>query len=112
MIPSQLWLNFWAFVFACFILVAVLVVSCFVLPGMPPDTRHFWMLIVAVQALAVVLLFIGSVANFSWGILRGWPIYMLVAGFLLTGLLLPFSIRAIVLWRRQQAYWKGERPTP
>ncbi|MBI1178445.1 hypothetical protein GC207_13505 [bacterium] len=68
-----------------------------VLPGAPIEKRGFWHLLIVLEAISIVLIAGGGIANFANGRLTGWPTGTMIFAYSISVWLLPFGIWGIVI---------------
>lgn len=78
------------------LLVSALSAFFIVLPGAPTEKRGFWHLFMAIQAIMIVLIAGGGIANFAKGRLAGWPTGVMIFAYCISFWLLPLGIWGIV----------------
>ena len=67
-----------------------------VLPGIPTDRRGFWYFLIALEAIMILMLGGGGIANFAKGRLAAWPTGVMIAGYCISVWLLPLAIWGVV----------------
>ena len=89
---SHIAFNIVALLIAGLCVVTLLSALFVVMPGVPPDKRGFWYFLISLEAILIVTLGGGGVANFAKGRLAPWPTGTMIAGYCITIWLLPLAI--------------------
>jgi hypothetical protein len=79
------------------LLVSALSAFFIVMPGVPIEKRGFWHFLIALEAIMIVLIGGGGIANFAKGRLAGWPTGTMIFAYCISVWLLPFGIWGIVV---------------
>jgi hypothetical protein len=85
-------------------LVSILSIMFVVMPGFLPEKRGWWRFLMAYETVLITTIGGGAMANFAKGRLSGWPTGFMVAGYFMSGWLIPLAIWGIIALRAEQKH--------
>ncbi len=77
-------------------LVSLLSAVFIVLPGVPIDKRGFWYFLISLEAIVVIMLGGGGIANFAKGRFSPWPTGVMIGAYCISVWLLPLAIWGVI----------------
>lgn len=90
------------------LLVSALSAWFIVLPGIPVERRGLWHFLLVLEAIMIVLIGGGGIANFAKGRPAGWPTGIMIFAYCISLWLLPLGVWGIVILVMEQKRRRGE----
>ena len=115
--PSHVVFNGIGLFIGCMCLVSMLSVIFILMPTVPLAKRGLWYFFISWDTVILLLLAIGSIANFAKGRLSDWPTSLMIAAYFISVWLIPLGLWGIVALlseqkRRRTQKTNNENPPP
>jgi hypothetical protein len=105
---SQIAFNIVALLIAGLCVLSLLSTLFVVMPTVPHGSRGIWYFIISLEAILIVMLGGGGIANFAKGRLAPWPTGTMIAGYCLSMWLLPLAIWGVIALQSERKRQRNE----